>query len=42
VLLYDLSGAEPVTRILVLLTLGITLYGSGLVYQRKLARGAPS
>jgi len=42
VLLYDLSGAEPVTRILVLLTLGVTLYGSGLVYQRRLARQGPS
>jgi uncharacterized membrane protein len=44
VLLHDLSDAGPVARILCLLVLGVALYGSGLVYQRKLAGGvgAPS
>jgi uncharacterized membrane protein len=36
VLLHDLSDAGPVARILCLLVLGVALYGSGLVYQRKL------
>jgi uncharacterized membrane protein len=39
VLLHDLSDAGPVARILCLLVLGVALYGSGLVYQRKLAGG---
>jgi hypothetical protein len=39
VLLHDLSDAGPVARILCLLVLGVALYGSGLVYQRKLASG---
>ena len=37
VLLADLSDAPPVTRILCLLVLGMTLYGAGLLYQRKLS-----
>ena len=40
VLLHDLSDAGPVARILCLLVLGVALYGSGLVYQRKLTGGA--
>ena len=39
VLLHDLSDAGPVARILCLLVLGVALYGSGLVYQRKLTGG---
>ena len=39
VLLHDLSDAGPVARILCLLVLGIALYGSGLVCQRKMAGG---
>lgn len=39
VLLHDLSDAGPVARILCLMVLGVALYGSGLVYQRKLTGG---
>ncbi len=42
VMLHDLSGAPPVIRILCLLVLGVTLYGAGWIYQRKLSSvGSP-
>ena len=37
VLLYDLGGASPLTRIVSLVALGITFYLGGLLYQRMLA-----
>lgn len=37
VLLYDLGGASPLTRIISLAVLGITFYAGGLLYQRMLA-----
>lgn len=37
VLLYDLGGASPLTRIISLVVLGITFYAGGLLYQRMLA-----
>jgi hypothetical protein len=37
VLLYDLGGASPTTRIVSLVVLGITFYVGGLLYQRMLA-----
>jgi uncharacterized membrane protein len=36
VMLYDLSGASPVARIVGLLVLGITFYFGGMLYQRLL------
>lgn len=39
VLLYDLSGASPVTRIIGLVVLGVTFYFGGLLYQRLLGKG---
>ncbi len=36
VLLYDLSGAPPVARILSLVVLGVTFYFGGLLYQKLL------
>ncbi|MBI3042244.1 MAG: DUF2339 domain-containing protein [Betaproteobacteria bacterium] len=39
VLLYDLGGASPLTRIVSLVVLGITFYVGGLLYQRMLAAG---
>lgn len=39
VLLYDLGGASPLTRIVSLVALGITFYIGGLLYQRMLAVG---
>jgi hypothetical protein len=41
VLLYDLGGASPLTRIVSLVVLGVTFYIGGLLYQRMLAAGAP-
>ena len=41
VLLYDLGGASPLTRIVSLAVLGITFYVGGLLYQRMLAAEAP-
>jgi uncharacterized membrane protein len=41
VLLYDLSGASPVARIVGLLVLGFTFYLGGLIYQRLLGATAP-
>lgn len=38
VLLYDLGGASPLTRIISLVVLGITFYAGGLLYQRMLAK----
>lgn len=38
VLLYDLGGASPLTRIISLVVLGITFYVGGLLYQRMLAK----
>jgi uncharacterized membrane protein len=40
VLLYDLSGAPPVPRIVSLVVLGVTFYFGGLLYQRMLGEGA--
>jgi uncharacterized membrane protein len=40
VLLLDLSGAQPLIRILSLVVLGATFYASGMLYQR-LVRSAP-
>lgn len=37
VLLYDLGGASPLTRIISLVILGVTFYIGGLLYQRTLA-----
>ena len=37
VLLYDLGGASPATRIISLVVLGVTFYVGGLLYQRMLA-----
>ena len=42
VLLYDLSGAPPVARILSLLVLGLTFYFGGMLYQRLLGGSAAS
>jgi uncharacterized membrane protein len=42
VLLYDLSGAAPIARIVSLVVLGITFYFGGLLYQRMLGAGAKS
>ena len=39
VLLYDLGGASPLTRIVSLAVLGVTFYVGGLWYQRMLAVG---
>lgn len=39
VLLYDLGGASPLTRIISLVVLGVTFYAGGLLYQRMLAVG---
>jgi len=39
VLLYDLSGAPTVARIVSLLVLGVTFYFGGLLYQRLLGAG---
>ena len=39
VMLYDLSGAPPVTRIVSLVVLGVVFYAGGLLYQR-IDRGA--
>ena len=39
VLLYDLGGASPLTRIISLVVLGVTFYAGGLLYQRMLALG---
>lgn len=39
VLLYDLGGASPLTRIVSLVVLGVTFYAGGLLYQRMLAVG---
>ena len=36
VMLYDLSGASPVARIVGLVVLGVTFYAGGLLYQRVL------
>jgi uncharacterized membrane protein len=36
VLLYDLSGAPPVARIVSLVVLGVTFYFGGLLYQKML------
>jgi hypothetical protein len=36
VLLYDLGGASPLTRIISLVVLGVTFYAGGLLYQRML------
>ena len=42
VLLYDLGGASPLTRIISLVVLGVTFYAGGLLYQRMLAVGQKS
>ena len=42
VLLYDLGGAAPLTRIISLVVLGVTFYAGGLLYQRMLAVGQKS
>ncbi|MGH8661213.1 MAG: DUF2339 domain-containing protein [Burkholderiales bacterium] len=39
VLLYDLGGASPLTRIVSLVVLGVTFYLGGLLYQRLVAAG---
>jgi hypothetical protein len=39
VLLYDLGGASPLTRIISLVVLGVTFYLGGLLYQRLPAAG---
>jgi uncharacterized membrane protein len=41
VMLYDLGGASPLTRIVSLVALGVTFYVGGLLYQRMLATDAP-
>lgn len=38
VLLYDLSGASPVARIIGLVVLGVTFYAGGMLYQRLLVK----
>ncbi len=38
VLLYDLSGAPPIARIIGLIVLGVTFYVGGMMYQRTTAR----
>ena len=40
VLLYDLSGAPPVARIVSLVVLGVTFYFGGMLYQRMLGSGS--
>ena len=40
VLLYDLSGASTIARIIGLVVLGVTFYVGGLLYQRLLAKKA--
>jgi uncharacterized membrane protein len=40
VLLYDLGGASPLTRIISLVVLGVTFYLGGLLYQRLVAASA--
>jgi hypothetical protein len=40
VLLYDLSGAPPIARIVSLVVLGLTFYFGGMLYQRMLGAGA--
>jgi hypothetical protein len=40
VLLYDLGGASPLTRIISLVVLGVTFYLGGLLYQRLPAAGS--
>ena len=40
VLLYDLSGAPPMGRIVSLVVLGVTFYVGGMLYQRMLGAGA--
>ena len=40
VLLFDLSGASTVTRIIGLVILGLTFYIGGLLYQRLLEKTA--
>jgi uncharacterized membrane protein len=41
VILYDLSGASPVARIIGLVVLGFTFYFGGLLYQRLLGEAKP-
>lgn len=41
VLLYDLSGAPPVARIVSLVVLGVTFYAGGLLYRRMLVAKQP-
>jgi hypothetical protein len=41
VLLYDLSGAPPVARIVSLAVLGVTFYAGGMLYQRMLVAKQP-
>jgi uncharacterized membrane protein len=41
VLLYDLSGAGPLVRIVSLVVLGVTFYVGGLLYQRMLGEATP-
>ena len=40
VLLYDLSGASTIARIIGLVVLGVTFYAGGMLYQRLLAKKA--
>jgi uncharacterized membrane protein len=40
VLLYDLSGASTIARIIGLVILGLTFYVGGMLYQRLLAKNA--
>ncbi len=40
VLLYDLSGASTIARIIGLVVLGVTFYVGGMLYQRLLAKNA--
>lgn len=42
VLLYDLSDAQPIWRIVSLVALGLLFYGGGILYQRVIAAGEPS
>ena len=38
VLLYDLSGASTIARIIGLVVIGVTFYAGGMLYQRQLAK----
>jgi len=40
-MLFDLSGAAPLARVVSLVILGVTFYVGGMLYQRMLKAGGP-